>query len=149
MGRVPRSPPCSAMPLYPCLITHWTVKYTSWPIINDKQLIKATRKNLIKKTRRCGEGVHSCEIIFCPRRWPWYPEDDHPYTLLHLLCVCVCVNKSYHVPPCVSIYVREHVWDCERLRVGVCGCDMCVGVHSPQAINKMCSYKETCGEVVK
>lgn len=62
MGRVPRSPaaPHSALPLYPCLITHWTVKYTSWPITDDKQLIKETRKkNLIKKTEKYGEGVHS------------------------------------------------------------------------------------------
>lgn len=45
MGRLPCSPPAPsfAVPLYSCLITHWTVKCTSWPITNDKRLIKATR----------------------------------------------------------------------------------------------------------
>lgn len=43
MGRVPRSPsaPCSALPLYPHLITRWTVKYISRTITNDKLLIKS------------------------------------------------------------------------------------------------------------
>lgn len=46
MGRVPRSPsaPCSALPLYPRLITRWTVKYISQTITNDKLLIKSKQK---------------------------------------------------------------------------------------------------------
>lgn len=155
MGRVPRSPqaPCSAMLLHPCLITHWTVKYTSCPITNDKQLIKATRKKLIKRTMRCGEGVHSCEIIFFPRRWPWYPEDESSMHFLLvcecLVCVHACVNISYHESLHVSSHECAHVWNGRETvsTVGAFGWD--IAVHSLQAINKLYSYKEMCGEVVK
>lgn len=46
MGRVPRSPsaPCSALPLYPRLITRWTVKCISRTITNDKLLIKSRKQ---------------------------------------------------------------------------------------------------------
>lgn len=119
MGRVPRSPPCSAMPLYPCLITHWTVKYTSWPITSDKRLIKATRRNLIKRIVRCGEGVWS-------GRWDFFsPEVDldtlkmsHTNTRTHMLfCACVCVfacmcmwiKPTMRLHVCPSMYVQTYV----------------------------------------
>lgn len=74
-----------------------------------------------------------------------------PHTLLLCVCACVCVNKSYHV----SVFMRVHLYVCvptygvERNQKGVFGRGMYVGVHSPQAINKLCAYKETCREVVK
>lgn len=99
MGRLPCSLPATRYvgPLYSRLITYWTVKYASWPITNDKQLIKATRANWSK---RLWDGERCIPVsFFFSWRWPWCPEKESSthHTALSALNVCVCLSLCMHL----------------------------------------------------